>query len=70
MIGALIMARAGLDLVLVDEPELHLHPAWHRAKMGTDHVFNRLAKGTTRKTWSVPEVSPQNRLPPNCLSGQ
>jgi energy-coupling factor transporter ATP-binding protein EcfA2 len=31
MIGALIMARAGLDLVLVDEPELHLHPAWHRA---------------------------------------
>lgn len=31
MIGTFVMASAGFDLVLVDEPELHLHPAWHRA---------------------------------------
>ena len=31
MIGAFVMSRFGHDLVLVDEPELHLHPAWHRA---------------------------------------
>jgi ABC-type branched-subunit amino acid transport system ATPase component len=31
MIGAFVMSRVGYDLVLVDEPELHLHPAWHRA---------------------------------------
>jgi hypothetical protein len=33
MIGTFVMERAGPDLVLVDEPELHLHPAWHRAIM-------------------------------------
>jgi predicted ATPase len=31
MIAAFVMEKAGFDLVLVDEPELHLHPAWHRA---------------------------------------
>lgn len=33
MIGTFAMNRAGFDLVLIDEPELHLHPAWHRAIM-------------------------------------
>ena len=33
MIGAFVMSRTGHDLVFVDEPELHLHPAWHRAIM-------------------------------------
>jgi len=33
MIGTFVMNRAGFDLVFVDEPELHLHPAWHRAIM-------------------------------------
>ncbi len=30
MIGAFLLQRSPYDLVLVDEPELHLHPAWHR----------------------------------------
>lgn len=33
MIGTFVMERPGPDLVLVDEPELHLHSAWHRAIM-------------------------------------
>jgi ABC-type lipoprotein export system ATPase subunit len=30
MIGSFLLERIPYDLVLVDEPELHLHPAWHR----------------------------------------
>lgn len=30
MIGAFLLERTPYDLVLIDEPELHLHPAWHR----------------------------------------
>lgn len=30
MIGAFLLESTPYDLVLVDEPELHLHPAWHR----------------------------------------
>ena len=42
MIGSFVMDRTGFDLVLVDEPELHLHPAWHRAIM---RVLRRAAPG-------------------------
>jgi energy-coupling factor transporter ATP-binding protein EcfA2 len=31
MIGAFLLERSPYDLILIDEPELHLHPAWHRA---------------------------------------
>jgi ABC-type lipoprotein export system ATPase subunit len=30
MIGAFLLERSPYDIVLIDEPELHLHPAWHR----------------------------------------
>jgi len=53
MIGALIMARAGLDLMLVDEPELHLHPAWHRAILG------KWGQTTFSIVW--PKVQPEKR---------
>lgn len=42
MIGTFVMERPGPDLVLVDEPELHLHPAWHRAVM---RVLRRAVPG-------------------------
>ncbi len=42
MIGSLVMDNIGFDLICIDEPELHLHPAWHRAIM---RVLRRAAPG-------------------------
>jgi ABC-type lipoprotein export system ATPase subunit len=33
MIGTFVIEKAQFDIVFVDEPELHLHSAWHRAIM-------------------------------------
>lgn len=33
MIGTFVIEKPPFDIVFVDEPELHLHPAWHRAIM-------------------------------------
>ena len=33
MAGSFMLNKQGYDIVFVDEPELHLHPAWHRSIM-------------------------------------